>query len=222
MDQAFLRSHPLFAHANEAALAALTPQAIRREWRPRQVLFRRGDREVGLILILRGRVRVLRERAGRRQLVHAEGAGGSLGEIPVLDGGAMVATGIASEPTEGIVLHRHSVRAALVEDPVLAWKFLERVAARVRHLADRLEDATFNGVSMRLATVLLERDRLAGGRAVTFGMSQSHLAEELGTVREVIVRELRSLVRKEVLVARGQGRYLVNDLSQLEAIANGR
>lgn len=222
VDPLLIRSHPLFLNATPAALNVIAPSATQRSWRARQVLFRRGERAVGLILILGGRIRVLRERDGRRQLVHSEGAGGALGEIPMLDDGPMVATGIAAEPSEGIVIPREAMRGALLVDPVMAWGVLERVAARVRQLADRLEDATFNGVSRRLAAVLLERHRLAAGGVITFGMSQLDLAEELGTVREVVVRELRSLVRKSVLTSKGQGRYQVTHLEQLQAIAAGK
>ncbi|MEO5800865.1 MAG: Crp/Fnr family transcriptional regulator [Gemmatimonadales bacterium] len=222
IEQSLLQSHPLFRSAVPEALAVLGPAGQHREWQSRQLLFRRGDRGVGLILILQGRVRVVREQGNRRQLLHSEGAGGALGEIPMLDDGPMVATGIASEPTIGLVIPRVAVRQALALDAALAWGILERVATRVRHLADRLEDATFRGVGIRLAAVLLERHRIAAGAPMTFGMSQQHLADDLGTVREVIVRELRSLVRGGVLTAAGQGRYTVADLELLRAIAAGR
>ncbi len=155
-------------------------------------------------------------------MIHSEGGGGALGEIPMLDDGPMVATGIAAEPTLGLVVPRDAMRSALSLDPAMAWGLLERVAARVRHLADRLEEATFNGVSVRLAAALLARHRVAAGGLISFGMSQQHLAEELGTVREVIVRELGSMVRRDVLVARGEGRYQVADLDLLQAMAAGK
>jgi hypothetical protein len=45
------------------------------------------------------------------------------------------------------------------------------------------------------------------------------MAEELGTVREVVVRELRRLCSAGVLTRAGRGRYRVADLPALRALA---
>jgi DNA-binding transcriptional regulator LsrR (DeoR family) len=51
--------------------------------------------------------------------------------------------------------------------------------------------------------------RAAASRRGTFslGMTQHQLAEELGSVREVISRELRELKRAGIVEALGTGRY---------------
>jgi len=38
-------------------------------------------------------------RGGREQVLHSEGPGATLGEVPLLDGGGYVATAIATEPS---------------------------------------------------------------------------------------------------------------------------
>jgi DNA-binding IclR family transcriptional regulator len=43
--------------------------------------------------------------------------------------------------------------------------------------------------------------------SITLGMTQQALAEELGTVREVVSREIRVLTRRGLLEALGGGRY---------------
>ena len=40
-------------------------------------------------------------------------------------------------------------------------------------------------------------------------MTQQRLAEELGTVREVVSREIKNLVRQRILESLGGGRYRV-------------
>jgi biotin operon repressor len=49
-------------------------------------------------------------------------------------------------------------------------------------------------------------------------MTQHALAEELGTVREVVARELRQLRREGVLVGVGRSRYRAPDLDRLRAL----
>ena len=48
-------------------------------------------------------------------------------------------------------------------------------------------------------------------------MTQQALAEELGTVREVVSRELRNLTRQKLIVPLGGGRYRLPDLEQLRS-----
>ena len=51
-------------------------------------------------------------------------------------------------------------------------------------------------------------------------MTQQQLAEELGTVREVISRELRVLMRAGLMESIGGGRYRLLDLARLGALAS--
>ncbi len=219
LDTHALQRHPLLIDAAPQTLALLSSRAARKEWRPRQVLFRRGQPPVGLILVLDGRVRVVRETNGRRQILHIEGAGGTLGEVPLFDGQTMPATAIAAEATTGILIVPDLLQLAIRADPELANKLLARLASRVRLLADRLERLTQHSVARRLAAVLLQ---LAGNQLdqpFGLGMPQDQFAEELGTVREVLVRELAVLVRRGVLTSLGRGRFLVRDRAFLENTA---
>jgi CRP-like cAMP-binding protein len=50
------------------------------------------------------------------------------------------------------------------------------------------------------------------------GMTQSQLAEELGTVREVVVRELGRLRRRRIIRTHRDGRIAILDRGALEAL----
>jgi CRP-like cAMP-binding protein len=221
VDPSTLRRHPLLADAATPVIDLLARRALAKRWNARQVIFRRGDPPYGLVLILEGRVRVSRERDGRRQLLHIEEAGGCLGEVPVVDNHPMPATAIAAEATHAIIVSPEVLRAAVMLDPKLALKLLAGLAQRVRGLADRLERMTLHGVGMRLAAALLERAGRSRGQTLSLGMSQEQFAEELGTVREVLVRELRLLVQARILVRLGAGKFEVRRADALQAIAIG-
>jgi GTP-sensing pleiotropic transcriptional regulator CodY len=51
-------------------------------------------------------------------------------------------------------------------------------------------------------------------------MTQSGLAEELGTVREVVVRALRSLREQGVIASAGAGRWRIVNGTALRRLAN--
>jgi CRP/FNR family transcriptional regulator len=152
-------------------------------------------------------------------VVHTEGPGGTLGEVPLFEGGPYPATAVAAEPTVCLVLDRAAVLAAVEVDPALGLAFLRRMAHRVRELVERLDRATAQSVPGRLARFLLARREQVGRDAFTLGLSQAELAEEVGTVREVVVRALRLLRDHGAIRPLGRGRYEVADVERLREIA---
>lgn len=193
-----------------AARRELAARAVTRRFRKGDVLWHRRDEPRGLFIVLDGSVRVVRGSAGRQTVLHREGPGGTLGEVPLFGGGTYPATALADEPTECLVLSRAAIEAAIGRDPRLASLLLGRLSGRVRELAGRLERITTQPVVRRLAEYLLRRPTRAGA-TFSLGQSQAKVAEDLGTVREVVVRELRALVARGAIRRVGAGRYQVVD-----------
>jgi hypothetical protein len=92
-------------------------------------------------------------------------------------------------------------------DEAVAMILLRRLALRVRGLVDRLDDRSGYSVRERLAIHVAARATLAQRGVFTLGMTQQQLAEELGTVREVISRELRVILQSNSMTAIGGARY---------------
>ena len=209
-----------FAGLGAPALRELAARATERRYDAGETLFTVGTPAGGLHVVVEGRVRVLQISSGRQRVVHVEGEGGTLGEIPLFAGGGYPATAVAAEPTRCLIIGREAIGAAMTRDPAVAWIFLERLALRVRHLVERLDGLAARNVTARLASHVLQRD--AGrGRPVSLGGTQLQVAEELGTVREVVVRSLRALRESGVVRVAGRGRYVVADAAALRRIADG-
>lgn len=211
---------PLFLGLPRSAITQLAAHAVYRRYLRREVLYLAGGTPAGLLLILDGRVRVVRGRGDRQHLVHEEGPSGTLGEIPVFGGGTYPATAVAAEPTRCILLLTETLRATARAHPELALRFLERLGERTRHLVDRVDQLANQDVNGRLAHLLLRRQRTAGrGVAFLLARTQMEAAEELGTVREVLVRALRQLRQSGVIESVGRGCYRVLDPDRLRLIA---
>lgn len=183
------------------------------------MLYRAGSHAGALHVVLSGRVRVVRERHGKTLFIHDETRGGCLGEVPLFEGTTYPASAIASEPTECLVIQRDAMLRVVSEHPALALKLLERLAARVRRLVDRMDGNATLSTRTRLARLLLARAPATPGRAFTLGVTQQQVAEELGTVRELVVRGLRTLRDAGVVRAAGGGRYVIVDADALRQIA---
>ena len=172
-----------------------------------RVIFKEGSAPRGWYVVIEGKVRVVRGTGSRQHVVHTESGGGSMAEVPLFAGGAHPATAIAAEPTVCALFTLKAIRAAMAESEDVSLMLLKRLALRVRGLVNRLDDRSAQSVRARLIDFLTQR--AAAGRRGTFsiGMTQQALAEELGTVREVISRELKELRRAGIVEPLGGGRY---------------
>jgi CRP-like cAMP-binding protein len=213
-----------------AALRDRLPEALltlgdrigrRVAFEPGERLFSAGDEVVGVHLVISGAVRIVREGAGRAIVVHRETAGGLLGEVALFSKRVYPASALATERTLALLLPARDLLAALRGDSELAELFLQRVAARAREVIDRLDRLAHQSVLRRLAGHLVARRAGTPGAraAISLGMTQSELAEELGTVKEVVVRELRTLRRLRLIEPVGRGLYRVLDPKALRALA---
>ena len=169
-----------------------------------------------LYFIMSGRVRVSRETQERTELLHHEGAGGVLAEIPVFGGGVFPATAIATEQTCCLKLPVAAVRRLLRDEPEFAEYALARLAKRAQTLLHRIDELTATTVSMRIAAYIASRATVA---PFSLGMSQAALAEEIGTAREVVVRAIASLVRAGAIERAGRSKFVVANQSILRALA---
>jgi CRP-like cAMP-binding protein len=213
---------PLLDGLAPAVRRTLAARAIEKRYATGQVLFRAGDGAKGLFVVLGGRVRIARHREGRGQVVHVEERGGTLGEIPLFTGAPYPATATALEPTRCLIFTREAVLVAIAADPELALRLLAGLAARTRELIARLDRLAFASVRQRLASFILGRAARSSGPVVSLGSTHGRIAEELGTVREVVVKELAALRAAGLIRARGAGRIEVLDAAGLERAASAR
>jgi CRP-like cAMP-binding protein len=186
-----------------------------------QSFWRAGDPAKGLLVVLEGRVRMTRTgKGGRTQVIHRDGPGALLGEVPLLDRGGYPASVYAESPVRALLIPAGALAAALSSDPEFAQLILRSLAARIRVLVDRLEALTVLDVRSRLARHLLDRANASDGDDFDLGATQAELAEDLGTVREMVVRAIAALRRRGILSTVARGRYQLLNRAALEALAD--
>ena len=210
-----LAALPLFHDAPAALVRALASRAMEVQYPAGGVLFLAGSLPRGWYVVLEGCVRVVRGTGARQHVVHTEHRGGTLGEVPLFAGETHPATGIAAEPTRCALFDRASLESAMAECPQIGFLINRRLALRVRQLVTRLDERALS-IRARLAEYLLDRLAVSPtGNRISLGMTQQALAEEFGTVREVVSRELRALVKHGIIVSLGGGRYQVANVDLL-------
>jgi CRP/FNR family transcriptional regulator len=91
-----------------------------------------------------------------------------------------------------------------MDHPEVALKVLQVVGARLRHLVEIIEELSFTTIRQRLISALLKLAQSEGEkteRGIEFQLPASHqeLANQLGTVRELISRNLMRLQAEGLL-----------------------
>jgi CRP/FNR family cyclic AMP-dependent transcriptional regulator len=175
----------------DAALERLAQAARPRRIHAGELVLLEGDRDHALYIVAEGSVKMVRTSAGGREQVMAIiGAGGHFNTVATFDEAGVPADVVAA--TAGIVLGipRPAVLAVMADCPQLAEGLLRTLSGRLRALVDIVDELALHSVRGRLAALLLEQ---AGAGPLTTTPTHAELAARLGTVREVVSRNLKAL-----------------------------
>jgi CRP-like cAMP-binding protein len=194
-----LRKTPLFASLTDKEMEALAGRVSNRRFERGALLFSEGEPCAGLFLVASGKIRIFKlSAAGREQVLAVEGPGSSFAELPVFDGGNYPASAAAQEDAEVLFISRKDFQNYCREHPDVALKVIAVVGSRLRRLVGIIEDLSFTTVRQRLIALLLRLAEASGTpskEGVRLELTKTHqdLAAELGTVRELVSRNLSRL-----------------------------
>jgi CRP/FNR family cyclic AMP-dependent transcriptional regulator len=212
----------IFSGLTESELAFLAQRAVPRRFSPGGSVFSEGEPCTGLYVVESGHVRIFKSSAGgREQVLSIEGPGSSVAELPVFDGGNYPASVSAVDAAVLLFVSKQDFQALCLAHPQVALKVLRVVGARLRRLVGIIEELSFTTVRHRLASFLLrlahsQGKRTADGVEVTLPVSNQELASQIGTVRELVSRNL-SRFQSEGLVKIEGRKVIIHDLKALEA-----
>src|SRR3974390_3952487 len=212
----------LFAGLSESEIAFLAQRAVSRRFSAGELVFSEGEPCVGLYVVQSGHIRIFKSSAGgREQVLSIEGPGSSVAELPVFDGGNYPASVVAIDDATLLFISKQDFQTLCLTHPQVALKVLRVVGARLRRLVGIIEELSFTTVRHRLAAFLLrlaqkEGRSVAAGVEVVLPANNQELAAQIGTVRELVSRNLSRLQAEGVLKIDGRS-VVIRDLKSLEA-----
>lgn len=168
-----------------------------------------------------GHIRIFKSSSGGREhVLSVDGPGSSVAELPVFDGGNYPASAAAVDDATLLFVSKQDFHALCLAHPQVALKVLRVVGARLRRLVGIIEELSFTTVRHRLASFLLrlaqkEGKRLGEGIQIALPASNQELASQIGTVRELVSRNLSRLQAEGMLQLDGR-HVLILDLKALE------
>lgn len=220
-----LRQIPIFSELDASSLARLASHCVPRSVAAGFVLFTTGEACRGLYIIESGRVRIYRISAeGREQVLHIEGPGRPVAELPLFDGGAYPASAVTTEPSRLLFLPRADFEQLYRSNPDVAQAIIRALGKRLRHLVHVTETLAFRDVAARLAMLLAGYAESAGratpdGIEVALGRTQEELALEIGAARESVSRALKQLAKRGLIAPTERDSILIPDLERLRTLA---
>jgi CRP/FNR family transcriptional regulator, cyclic AMP receptor protein len=212
---------PLFSGLGAAEIGALAQRAVEKRFARDEMLFWEGEPCAGIFLVAQGSVKIFKTSPGGREMMLAlESAPSTVAELPLFDGGPYPASVRAVEPVVAYFIGKAEFHQVCRQYPDLALKLLAVIGRRLRQLVMLVESMTFGSVTQRLARLLLDTAG-EGGRDESTLPTHQELASRLGTVREVVSRNLARF-RAEGLIRIEGRQFTVVDREGLEREAESQ
>ena len=196
---------PIFSGLTESELSFLAQRAVRRHYSTGESIFGEDEPCSGLYVVESGHIRIFKSSPnGREHVLSIDGPGSSVAELPVFDGGSYPASATAIDDATLLFVSKQDFQALCLAHPQVALKVLRVVGGRLRRLVGIIEELSFTTVRHRLASFLLrlaqkEGKRSATGVEIILPVSNQELASQIGTVRELVSRNLSRLQSEGML-----------------------
>jgi CRP/FNR family transcriptional regulator len=231
---AALRGSPLFEGLSAATLKHIAAVGRSRTYEAGEHILLEGEPCTAAYVVLDGTVRVYRvSREGREQVLVRLKPGQAFNTVPLFQpGGANEANAVAVTDVTLWLMLKDDFLALTRAHGDLAIAMLGDFAQRLSHLTDLVEDLALYTVESRLARFLLDHAPPApestegppgektAAPTITERWTQQDIATHLGTVRDMVGRELRAF-QDAGLIRLGRGKIVLLDREQLEIIAAG-
>jgi CRP-like cAMP-binding protein len=221
-----LRRLPLFGALSDESLRAVADRVVPRNVAKDTILFRGGDAFRGLYIVVSGLVMVYRANAdGKEQVLHSQGPGQAVAEVPLFDGGPYPASARAMVDSRLLFLPADAFQYLYRTHPEIAEATIRELGRRLRRMVQLVEKLSLRDVPSRVALTLLEYAEREGtsGSGAWFDLprTQEQLAAELATTRESVSRALGRL-RRDGLIAQQGSRIRILKPGQLAEFATSK
>jgi CRP/FNR family transcriptional regulator len=217
-----LRRVPFLAVLPPGELKVLAGHCIVRRLGKDEMLVAEGDPCDGLFVVQSGAVKLFKMADnGREQILVIERAGSTVGELSMFDGGNFPASAVAGEDSTLLFLPKRQFLELCRRNSEVAFAVIRSLAWRFRYLASLVEELSLKEVSHRLARFLRDRALKLGvrtKRGIEFPLEETNqeIGAEIGTVRDLVSRNLRRFVDRGILRLERR-KVIILDMAELEA-----
>lgn len=221
-----LQASPLFAGLPPREVQALAAIARQERVRAREYVFMEGDPPAWFCLVVSGRVKILRQsRGGKDVVLELLGPGEPFGGVAVIERRPYPASAQATEPSAILKIPQDAIVALADRHPSVIREMALLIGRRLRAAHDSVKSLAVDPVEARLAATLVrlaERDGRKGRQGLTlpFHLTRQSLADMTGTTVETAIRVVSRWQRDGLVREEAQHLVLV-DVEALRALGEG-
>ena len=218
-----LKAVPFFSGLSDAPLREIARAAREKKFDSGQMIFFENDRCDGLYFIRNGSIKIYKmSSSGREQILHIFKSGETFAEVPTFDNGLCPANAQATDDSTLLLIRKSDLEKVVRAYPEVALGLLHHFAHLLRRFTLRLEELALKDVGARLAGYLLRLADEAGkptaeGIAIRLSESQQEIASHIGTVREIVSRNLHKFQDMGLIRLKGRT-FVILDRKGLEEL----
>ncbi len=177
--------------------------------------YREGGACGAYVMRLSGQSRVYKMSSSGREILLYRVAAGETCVITttcLLGNSNYPASTIVEEPIRDVIIPSAAFNQLMIDSPVFRKFVMENYGALISDLIVLLDEVAFHSLDARLAKLLLDTG------SATISRTHQLMADELGTAREVVSRQLKRFEQKG-WVALGRGHVELTNRLALEKLA---
>jgi CRP/FNR family transcriptional regulator len=214
----FLAEETILRGAPAEALENLSEVAVETFVPRNSTFFSMGETSGALHFVVEGTGLLVKSASnGRQQVLHRALPGDVVGCVAFFDGQGYPASFVAESDCVVLSIPRDRLLELFRSHPALAFPIVGCLAERLRSMANVVEKMSFEDTTRRLWGFLLESSTATAGegfpRVLDPLPTREHLARSIGTVREVVSRQLSRLAESGHLKMEGKRLVLLKPLT---------
>ena len=212
----WLQSFPPLLHLEENARQILGKSARMVEAPIGTIGYREGGACGAYVMRLAGQSRVYKMSSSGREILLYRVAAGETCVITttcLLGNSNYPASTIVEQPIRDVIIPSAAFNQLMIDSKVFRTFVMTNYGVLISDLIVLLDEVAFHSLDARLAKLLLDSGE------VTISRTHQLMADELGTAREVVSRQLKRFEQKG-WVQLGRGHVEISERVKLEKLAN--
>lgn len=221
--QIAVRLLPVFRGLSPEDQGRIAAMASLRDLSKGDVLFEEGEPAETLMLILEGRVKIVRHGSAGDVILEIFTAGEPVAALAVYNGIPYPSSGVAMDRVSLLCLPKRDYFDLLERHPSFARGIIRELTRLNLSLTRKLAEMRGQRVETRIAQLFLTLAERMGrehaeGLEIPLGLSRQEIAEMVGTTVETSIRVMSRWGREGLLIT-GEGRFLIPSREKLAEAA---
>lgn len=214
--------HHFFRRFSPALRTALQEVGQTKVFSSGASVFSVGDEHSDFYLLLSGRLQIYKlTRGGQKRILRTVQPGDTFGLVSLFDEQPMLISAVAKGEVQVFVVPRDQFMALLEQYSELSLFVINGLVKRIRNYGDAIASMSVYSTEQRLISYLLDLQEKQGSEKtgiVILPDTITTLAEQLGTVREVLSRTFSRLIKKGWLSKKSVQVKILNKRAMIDCL----